>query len=536
VSTAAPPAPTQSRPTTNEVAGGWRRDWSESFGPHWPLDLAIMGLVVFCFGAIQPLADPDLPMHLSVGEWIVRHRAVPFFEPFSWTRKGAEYYAYSWLPETLYYLVFRTFGHLGLRILQGLQVAMSALAMLVLARAAGWRASHAVILAGINLIVGAFFVAFLRPQSVLLITFPLLWAGVFYLLQGRMARAAILLFLASALTANSHLFFPLTIAPVALLWPDDAAWARARDTLVATSSVLLGWVTSPYARHWPAVFRHNFGESALVRPPSAITELQPGFVSMLHPAKPLLILVAGMLVLPWVLGEARLRTKERLLFALYWCIGVVLFGFATRLFVAWWVLSLVPVGLTLVYLTRDVREGAPRARYRALLLLAAVVVVSVKAWSTADLWALEGSTVSRTLPTYAARPAERLARTLLDGTVGGARGNLLTTFTFGSYLTWRLPGYSASIDSRGIFPDSVAGAEAFVLASDRQIPIGPWRSADVAIVPLRFRVAGVLDTASGWRRVATTRDEEVPSDSVGLWVTTTWWQRNGKTGGVGEPR
>ena len=44
--------------------------------------------VVFCFGAVRPLADPDLPMHLSVGEWIVRHRAVPFLEPFAWTRMG----------------------------------------------------------------------------------------------------------------------------------------------------------------------------------------------------------------------------------------------------------------------------------------------------------------------------------------------------------------------------------------------------------------------------------------------------------------
>ena len=33
-----------------------------------------------------PLGDPDLPLHLAVGEWIARHHSVPFTEPFAWTR------------------------------------------------------------------------------------------------------------------------------------------------------------------------------------------------------------------------------------------------------------------------------------------------------------------------------------------------------------------------------------------------------------------------------------------------------------------
>ena len=204
-----------------------------------------MGIVVFCFGAVQPLADPDLPMHLSVGEWIVRHHGVPHTEPFSWTRPGAPYYAYSWLPEALYYVVLRSFGHLGLRVLQGLLVGGSAIAVLVLARAARWKASQAVILAGANLIVGSMFVGFLRPQSVLLITMPLSWAGALLIIRGRVAAAAGILFLASALTANSHLFFLLTLAPIALLWTEAGKGTRARDALIGVASVVLGWFTSP---------------------------------------------------------------------------------------------------------------------------------------------------------------------------------------------------------------------------------------------------------------------------------------------------
>src|SRR5215212_3247295 len=142
-------------------------------------------------------------MHLAIGEWIVRHAAIPSVEPFAWTRPGEPYFAYSWLIQSTLYLVFREFGHVGLRIMHGALTAGSALAVLVLARAAGWRASQGVILSGIHLIVGSFLVAFLRPQSVLLITFPILWAGFFLIARGRVGLGAASVFLASALTANS---------------------------------------------------------------------------------------------------------------------------------------------------------------------------------------------------------------------------------------------------------------------------------------------------------------------------------------------
>ena len=104
----------------------------------------------------------------------------------------------------------------------------------------------------------------------------------------------------------------------------------------------------------------------------------------------------------------------------------------------------------------------------------------------------------------------------------------MSTFSFGSYLTWRLPRLSQSIDSRGTFPDSVAAAEAVVLGSDRDVPLGPWQSAELAMVPLRYRVAAVLDTATGWQRIATTPGEPIPLDSVGLWVRRDWWGRAGR--------
>ncbi|MEO6528484.1 MAG: hypothetical protein ABIP93_17840, partial [Gemmatimonadaceae bacterium] len=447
--------PSRDPSTSGDAPDGWRDAWAKSFGERWVVDALVMSLVVFLFGAIRPLSDPDLPMHLAIGEWIAQHRAVPFVEPFAWTKPGAPYYAYSWLPQTLFYVVFDVFGHLGLRAVQGLLVLGSALSVVVLSHAAGWRASQSVILAGFNLIVAAFFVALLRPQSVLLITLPLVWAGFLRISDGRRAvSAALMLFVASALTANSHLFFPLTLAPAVLLWARPPE--RARHGAIAVASVLAGWMTSPYSLQWLRVFRYNFAPNILLRPPSAITELQPGFVTMLHPSPtPMIALVVLMLAIPWALSRAPMRGRERLMAAVYWGGGLILFGYAARLFVAWWLLAILPAGWAVAHLTRDTEEAAPRARFRVLGLVACLVIVATELTKSRALWAMEGSTVRRTLPTVGAPPAERLATWLAEHANPVARPKLMTSFTFGSYLTWRMPNYSSSVDSRGIFPDSV---------------------------------------------------------------------------------
>ena len=502
--------------------------WELSFGRHWKWDVTAMAIVVLLFGAIRPLSDPDLPMHLAIGEWIAEHGTVPFVEPFAWTRPGAPYYAYSWLQQVSYYEMLRALGPWGLRAFQGLLVLCSATAVIVLGWADRWRPSQAVIVAALNLIVGSFFVGFLRPQGILLITVPLLWAGASLLSRGaHVPAAACLMFAASATTANSHLFFPLTLAPVALLWvhppPNRRLW------LVGILSVVSGWLASPYALRWPDVFRHNLGPNVLTNPPSIVTELQPGFVSMLYPKpSPMIAVVAAMLAVPWVLSRTALQARQRVLAGVYWGVGIILFGYATRLFVAWWLLALPPIGWTIIQLTRSSDEGAPRLRIRLLGLLASLAIITTQLVKTRDLRAMEGDTTRRTLPTYATYPAQRLASYLEAEGAGNRPGRMMSTFTRGSYLTWRLPHLSQSIDSRGIFPDSVAAVEAFRFASDREVPLGPWRSADLVLVPLSYRVAAVVDTATGWRRLATAPSAPGARDSVGLWVRLDWWAERGK--------
>jgi len=60
--------------------------------------------------------DTDIWWHLSTGQWISAHHAVPHLEPFSGPMAGTPWVAYSWLFELLTFGLFQRFGVPGLLI------------------------------------------------------------------------------------------------------------------------------------------------------------------------------------------------------------------------------------------------------------------------------------------------------------------------------------------------------------------------------------------------------------------------------------
>ena len=252
----------------------WRDDWRDTLGPAWPALLAFFTVCLFVGGFTTPLSDADLPMHLALGEWIVRHRGVPFTEPFAWTRAGAPFFAYSWGPEVVYYALLASFGPNGLHALHGLTLALAGVSIGVLGAAARWTGWTTLLIAALHIVIGVGVVPALRPQGVLLVVLPLAWAFAMRLRDAdRPWPAAIGLFLCSTVAANSHLFFPLTAAPgVVLLERSPVNWKRVA---VAAAAIVLGWLVSPYGLHWAQVYRLNFQPHALYSSPSPVDEYTP---------------------------------------------------------------------------------------------------------------------------------------------------------------------------------------------------------------------------------------------------------------------
>lgn len=71
-------------------------------GLSWPLLVALLlALWLLSFTTTEPLSDADTYMHLATGYWIFEHRAIPYLDPFSYTRHGAPWIAHEWLAQSL---------------------------------------------------------------------------------------------------------------------------------------------------------------------------------------------------------------------------------------------------------------------------------------------------------------------------------------------------------------------------------------------------------------------------------------------------
>jgi hypothetical protein len=78
------------------------------------LTALIVGVGTECFSTKLPVLDPDVWWHLSVGQWIVQHRALPHAGIFSWTAADRPWMAYSWGYEVLLSRSYDWFGFMGM--------------------------------------------------------------------------------------------------------------------------------------------------------------------------------------------------------------------------------------------------------------------------------------------------------------------------------------------------------------------------------------------------------------------------------------
>ena len=223
----------------------------------------------------------------------------------------------------------------------------------------------------------------------------------------------------------------------------------------------------------------------------------------------------------------QLTTRERSWYGILWTGGLVTFAVAIRGLLPWWLVSM-PLSAIALGMLKSPVSSIVLTTQRTVVAAIFCAMALLGASQFGDPWLRAGTLPSHRLPSSAASGIEPIALWLDCAMKPDVPGRLITIFNFGSYARWRLPNLSESIDGRTIFPDSAAAAEAYFLPVKRGVPLPPWRSADLAIVPLSYPVAAVVDTASGWRRVATTADLNGPAAIIGLWVTERWWTRAGR--------
>lgn len=170
------------------------------------------------------LSDNDLWWHLAAGEWMARHGAVPWTDPFSYTAAGRPWIAYSWLPEVVFHAVSASFGFAALRWLGAAVLVAVVGASYATCRVAGARPIVAVIASALGSLAGTGGWS-VRPQALSFLFLALVLCAAYGAERSLAKRAAPLVV---ALWANSHIAFVLGPAVLALA-AAGAALERRRD-------------------------------------------------------------------------------------------------------------------------------------------------------------------------------------------------------------------------------------------------------------------------------------------------------------------
>jgi hypothetical protein len=418
------------------------------------------------------------------------------------------------------YLLMHTMGPVALRVLHGCLLAAAFGVVVIAGRLMGWTRDTSCLVAALHLVVMTSVSPLLRPQEALFIVFPLEWGLVARALRGDMRRRISTLLelgVIAAITVNTHVFFPLLAAPLSLALTlqrdgaDGALGRRIRRALPIVVALAFGAACSPYTLEWAQVFALNFRENALFGQSSLIAEHQAGFSNRLG-------LGVALALLPLIVG-GRWSNRERAVWGAMWVVGLVVFASKTKGLLVWWVLVIPLVGRSAAILNSwspVVRRIPPLLAFAIPLAAGFGYAVGVPPTipTLARAWRAEHVAPGLTLSSPAALATDTLV-TLLAASGSGRR--VLTVFDLGSYLNWRAPGLSASIDGRTIFPDSAALPDVPLAPTSGERRLGPWQSAEAAIVPISYPVAGVLDTARGWLRLATSDAPSSPFGPVGLW-------------------
>jgi hypothetical protein len=467
---------------------------------------------------LAPLADPDLPMHLATGEWIVAHRAVPFTEPFAWTRLGEPFSTYAWPWQTIYFVTLRASGPIGLHLLAAIFGASIVVAGSVAGRALGLSHLAATVFAVLAASVALTSTPFLRPQLVMHTLVMLAWVCLARIAESETPprRWLVALTALGVLSANTQITFPVLAAPLALLLVRERPNVRA--LLWAAGALTLGWMLTPYLLTWPELIARL--SSGITTHHPIVGELKPGFA-----VAPFVGLALA--ALP-IAAAPRLRsTRARAIYGTMWLLGLLVFTQYFKGIGAWWWCS---IPLCVMVLDQLPTPSTVRVERALAALLSAAMLASTI--SSVRLFAVmqpfEGAGLHGRLPSVKSFGAEPAVRWLQRNMRAESTGKLLTGFSYGSYLRWRLPTLSQSIDSRGgIFPDSAVLPDLELRRGASAL--GPWQSADLAIVPMDFLVVGVLNSDPSWQRIGVCDPPPWAGAEprVGLWVRREWWARAG---------
>lgn len=93
------------------------------------LSLLFFSIILILGFFIEPIFNPDIGWHLSIGKYIVENLRIPYSDFLSWTFYGKEWLNTEWLTEIFYYIVFSFGEYKGLYLLKFVNILLISVAV-----------------------------------------------------------------------------------------------------------------------------------------------------------------------------------------------------------------------------------------------------------------------------------------------------------------------------------------------------------------------------------------------------------------------
>lgn len=400
------------------------------------------------------VVDTDLFWHLSSGEWILAHHAVPRVEPFSYTAAGKPWVDIHWAYQVAVALIHRAFGIAGLTVARSLLI-LGLFALLYVRGRRGGCGRGAVTATLLLAAIVSQERFLMRPE----IVSWLLMAACLAILDGVFAASAedararadrrmrlwVALPLLQLLWVNVQSLFilgpvliALAIAAAAaemLRRPDGAtgpSTAPIGDLLGSLGLVLLACLANPYGAQairlpLEAFFSHLGGESLLSR---SIAEFQPTLSgNLLTPPVLSFLLLAGLTIAALLRNLRRARLFDLLVTA-----AMLVVALRARRNLPLFAIAAVPILLRSAAAAPGRWRAWAAARWRPALgcaLLAAAaggLSVDVASDRYFQRWPTELWFGSGLIPHYFPEDAARFV------VESGIKGQVFHSFSVGGYL------------------------------------------------------------------------------------------------------
>ncbi|MGA2595571.1 MAG: hypothetical protein ABSH09_01035 [Bryobacteraceae bacterium] len=456
------------------------------------------------------LTDADIGWHIRAGDWIMANHSVPTHDLFSFSKPGAEWFAWEWLSDVIFALLFRAAGLKGVVLLAGVVIGLYATVMV---RYAFWRGANAMVALPLALLgVGSSTVHFLARPHV----FTLLFLAVaLWLLEKdrqRNTRALWLLIPLTVLWVNLHGGFFMFLACLFLLVAGSAIeaarnpeglsadlWSAVRRYAILFAACSAASIVNPYGiglhRHIATYLQSDWIRNNIQEfmAPTFRTEGQLQFE---------LILILGLLTVTLLLRKGRIVEALWVLFfahssltsvrhaPLFCLLAVPLI--ADELSSAWKVAAAkLPRGSLLGTLhTLGVDLAVPFRRSSVWIPLSvAIVALAPLSWPV--------DFPKEVFPTAIVAHNSKLFET----------GRILTTDQWGDYLIFHYyPRIKVYVDGRSDFYGEQLGDEymhILQLSSDWK-RIFERRGFDVVLLPSHWPVVEVLRGNPEWHVVEET--------------------------------